>query len=119
MIDFSKYPRTEKMTYTVIPKCKIAKVRTALELSNETDCRIRSCSSRNKSMVDDIREHLPEWFNARHCVLISHFESKYFLKHLEEIRSDKDVINEQLAIAKEMEEDYIKHHKWKESIKHD
>lgn len=83
MIDFSKYPRTKEVTYTIIRDRYAGSLQRALWLSKEKNWRLRSCKVHDKSILDDIKEHLPKWFDARYSVLISHFEPKYLKNHLE------------------------------------
>lgn len=91
MINFNKYPRKKEVTYTILSRSYVGPLRKALELANETDWQTRTCKVHDKSMLDDIKEHLPEWFDARYIVLISHFESQYLQDHINEICEDKDV----------------------------
>lgn len=108
MINFDKYPRTNKTTYTIIKRYQTRQLRTALELAKEQNWKIRTCSVHDKSMLNDIKNHLPEWFDARYAVLISNFEPNYVKQHINEIYEDKDVNTLLEKENKQSHQDYMK-----------
>lgn len=114
MINVKEFPKRETTTYTVIPKHQVWALRIALEQSGEQGWQIRTCTVRDKSMLDDIKEHLPDWFDARYCVLVSNFDPEYVKGHMDAICADTDIKNAYAKTTAEMEADYKQHHKWKE-----
>lgn len=117
MIDFSKFPRTEETTYTIIHRYQAGELRTALRLAGETDWQIRTCKSHDKSMLNDIKEHLPEWFDARYSVLVSHFMPECIEKNIEKICDDPDVNKIIDDKNKKDEKDYMRYEQWMRQTK--
>ena len=119
MIDFNKYPKTKEVTYTIIPRYYSGEFKIALEQNKVKDWKIRTCRAHDKSMLEDIKEHLPEWFDARYSVLISHFDSQYVLNHIDEICYDEDVLKEIKESNRLTEDDYKAIKEWNEKHKTD
>lgn len=109
MINFSRFPRTNNVTYTIIHRYQAKTLAMALQLAGETDFRITS------QITDELKPHIPDWFNPRYSVLVSRFDSQFLLNQMEDIMDDEDV---EAACDRQMmadEKEHEENHKWVET----